>query len=141
MRLRAPAYPLITVDPYFSVWSRDYRPNAVPTTHWTGQSNSIIGTVSVDGESYNFLGYHRSAKKLQTVDVDVDALSTSYVLENDKIRIRMRFTTPLLLNKLEVLTRPVSYMTVSCEKLSPDVGDVEISVAVSPSNCFLLSAR
>ena len=136
MKLRAPAYPLITVDPYFSVWSKDRAPNAVPTTHWTGQPNSIIGTVDVDGERYHFLGYHRSAKKLRTVSVDVDALSTSYVLENEKIRIRMRFTTPLLLDDLDVLTRPVSYMTVSYEKLCPTSGEVEITVAVSKELCL-----
>jgi len=136
MKLRAPAYPLITVDPYFSVWSRDTRPNAVPTTHWTGVNNSIFGTVSLDGEVYTFLGYHRSMKKLRTVSVDVDALSTSYVLENDKIRVRMRFTTPLLLDRLEVLTRPVSYMTVSYERLSDSVGEVRINVSVSKELCL-----
>ena len=136
MKLRAPAYPLITVDPYFSVWSRDSRPNAVPTTHWTGMNNSIFGTISYDGEVYTFLGYHRSMKKLKTVSVDVDALSTSYVLENDRIRVRMRFTTPLLLGRLEVLTRPVSYMTVSYERLSDSVGEVEINVSVSKELCL-----
>ena len=136
MKLRAPAYPLITVDPYFSVWSRDSRPNAVPTTHWTGMNNSIFGTVSLNGELYTFLGHHRSMKKLKTVSVDVDALSTSYVLENDKIRIRMRFTTPLLPSKLDVLTRPVSYMTVSYERLSDSVGEVKINVSVSKELCL-----
>ncbi|MBR2351024.1 MAG: DUF4964 domain-containing protein, partial [Clostridia bacterium] len=89
MKLRAPAYPLITVDPFFSIWSTDASPCAVNTTHWTGKKNSIIGSVTIDGEECIFLGYVRDKKKFRTVDVDVDALSTSYVLENDKIRLNL----------------------------------------------------
>ena len=57
MKLRAPAVPLITVDPYFSIWSPDEKLNVTQTVHWTGKSNSIIGTVLVDGVEYSFLGW------------------------------------------------------------------------------------
>ena len=50
MKLRAPAIPLITVDPYFSVWSEDVMLNAARTIHWTGAGNNILGTVTVDGK-------------------------------------------------------------------------------------------
>ena len=49
MKLRAPAVPLITVDPYFSVWSPDTHLNFARTMHWTGKSNHIEGLVTVDG--------------------------------------------------------------------------------------------
>ena len=49
MKMRAPAVPLITVDPYFSVWSVETDLNFAKTVHWTGRSNSIVGTVTVDG--------------------------------------------------------------------------------------------
>lgn len=53
---RAPAYPLITHDPYFSVWSATDEINASTTRHWTGSDQSIAGFVKVDGNVYRVLG-------------------------------------------------------------------------------------
>ncbi len=52
----APAYPLITHDPYFSIWSVTDSLNADVTRHWTGAHHALSGVVSVDGKLYNFLG-------------------------------------------------------------------------------------
>lgn len=54
--LRAPAYPLVSVDPYFSIWSFNDKLNEGPTVHWTGKENSLQGIIRVDGQSYYFLG-------------------------------------------------------------------------------------
>ena len=44
MKLRAPMIPLITIDPYFSVWSKGDAINYVWTEHWTNKTNNIIPT-------------------------------------------------------------------------------------------------
>ncbi|GAB3551508.1 glutaminase family protein [Spirosoma fluminis] len=54
--LRPPAYPLVTHDPYFSIWSTTDNVTDSPTRHWTGTPQSLEGVVRVDGKAYQFLG-------------------------------------------------------------------------------------
>ncbi|MFT3827846.1 MAG: DUF4964 domain-containing protein [Chitinophagaceae bacterium] len=56
---QAPAYPLITHDPYFSIWSGTDELNASVTKHWTGAEQPLIGMVKVDGVTYSVLGKQR----------------------------------------------------------------------------------
>ena len=54
--LRAPAYPLITIDPYTSAWSFTDKLNEDIVRHWTGIKFPLLGALRVDGVSYRFMG-------------------------------------------------------------------------------------
>ena len=54
--LRAPSYPLVTIDPYTSAWSPCDELYGGTVEHWTGFPFPLLGTISVDGEDYRFLG-------------------------------------------------------------------------------------
>lgn len=54
--LRLPSVPLITSDPYFSIWSPYDKLNEGSTRHWTNDEKSLIGAVRVDGKVYRFMG-------------------------------------------------------------------------------------
>ncbi len=54
--LRAPAYPLVTIDPYTSGWSFNDHLYDGTIKHWTGKDFPLIGVIKVDGQSYRFMG-------------------------------------------------------------------------------------
>ncbi len=136
MKLRAPSVPLITVDPYFSVWSPDTTLNVARTVHWTGKNNSIVGTVTIDGEELSFFGYHRNLHKMKQVSLSIDALSTTAVFETDKIRLTAIFTTPVLLDDYRLLTRPVSYLSVTYTSLDEKTHTVTMNVSAREELCL-----
>jgi hypothetical protein len=53
---KMPAYPLITHDPYFSIWSFSDQLNTSTTRHWTGNDQSLLGFIKVENKTYQFLG-------------------------------------------------------------------------------------
>lgn len=115
MKMRMPSVPLITVDPYFSVWTDSI--NSKPTTHWTGAENNIIGYVTVDGKIYRFLGDDDTQKKINLVSIDADAFTTNAIYESDEIRLKAEFTSPMLVTELYYSSRPVSYLKLSYESI------------------------
>lgn len=138
MKLRAPAVPLITVDPYFSVWAPDTTLNHARTMHWTGKSNSIVGTVTIDGQEFAFLGYNRNLHKITQVSLDIDALSTTAVFENEAITLTAVFTTPVLPDDYRLLTRPVSYLAVSYVSKDGRAHKVSLRVEACDELCLNL---
>lgn len=54
--LRAPAYPLLSLDPSVNLWSMGDTLYADATRHWTRRQQPLLGVLTVDDVSYRFLG-------------------------------------------------------------------------------------
>lgn len=134
--IRPSAVPLVTVDPYFSVWSFADQLTDDHTRHWTGQRHGMTGLISIDGTVYRFIGlaepnaerYYPEPPAMEQKSVRVTPLSTIYEFEAGGVQLAVRFTSPLLLDDLDVLSRPASY--IHLEARSTDGGEHEVTLYV-----------
>lgn len=138
MKLRAPSYPLITVDPFFSVWSSANKLTDTDTVHWTNRPNKISGVARIDGVDYRFIGTG-DAPAMKQVSVDCNAFSTTYVFEAAGVQLKAIFTSPILINDLYLLTRPVSYLELQSEATDRRKHQISVRVSVAEHICTNLS--
>src|SRR2546429_8387981 len=88
IQLRPPAVPLITSDPYLSVWSFNDRLNDADTHHWTGKPHTLLSLVRIDGKSYRLMGAQPSAAlALQQTGVEVLPTRTIYTFADGGVRL------------------------------------------------------
>ncbi len=125
--LRPPAVPLVTHDPYFSVWSMADHLTDQPTKHWTGTVQSICGLARVDGKIYRIIGNQpKGAPALDQTSLRVLPTHTIYEFEGAGIALTLTFLTPALTSNLDVLSRPVTYLTWSIRSRDSGIHKVEV---------------
>ncbi len=113
---KAACIPLVLHDPYFSIWSgQDHLYDGDPI-HWSGARQKLRGYVTVDGVAYSFLGDREFHAPVEQKEIEVTATATVYHFENEKIRLAVRFTTPLLPEDLKLVSRPCTYVDFTVEK-------------------------
>ena len=130
MQLRAPAYPLVNVDPYFNLWLMADCPTQDDTRHWTDERNALYGTAEIDGKRYRFLGTGKD-EPMQYLGVKVDALTTTFRFEQDGVALSAAFTTAFLPDQKEIFARPLSYAGVSVIFTDGRSHDVRVRFAAS----------
>lgn len=135
--LRAPAYPLITIDPYTSFWSMNDRLNGDDVKHWTGRTSTIIGIATIDGKDFCFMG---NANKMDMTameqkSVTFDSFSTTYTFVEGNIELTVVFTSPVIPDDLMLISRPVSYIHTSVRSLDNADHDVGLTFKANERVC------
>jgi hypothetical protein len=145
---RPPAVPLVTVDPYFNVWSMNDRLYDNHTKHWTAQRHDnherhgMLGLAMIDGQVWRFVGkvnydedHYAEPQAMTQTSLMVKPLSSVYTFEGGGVTIKVSFTTPLLLDRLDILSRPVSYVTFDVVSIDGQKHDVNIYFDVTGEWC------
>lgn len=141
-QMRVPAVPLITHDPMFSIWSFADRLTDDATRHWDGIRKHMFGLLTVDNVIYQFLSavevneyYHPGYRKMTQTGCVIRPMTTIYTFENEVVSLELKFTSPLLLNDLDVLSRPISYISYCVTPKDAQPHDVEIYFGFTGEFC------
>lgn len=133
---RIPAVPLVTCDPYFSLWSPSDRLTDSDTVHWTGAIKPLRGTVIVDGISYRYMGSPGETAAADQQELRLSATASSYVFHTGGIRLQIVFRTPLLLDDLDLLSRPCSWVDFTVTPVDGIAHSVTIVLDANESQCW-----
>lgn len=129
---RPPAVPLVTVDPYFSIWSFADHLTYDATRHWTGSRMTMQSLIRVDGTTYRIMGDEpKDVTPASQLNLRVLPTRTIYDFRVADIFVRLTFLTPDLPQQINVLSRPVTYLIWEAHSLDGKKHNVQIYFASS----------
>jgi hypothetical protein len=130
---RPPAVPLVTFDPYLSIWSEADKLTDKNTQHWTRHEHSLASLIRIDGKTYRLMGAEPSnIPPFHQVSLEVLPTRSIYEFEDAGIHVTLTFMTAALPHDLDVFSRPLSYVTWNVR--SVDDAAHEISIYDSTSS-------
>ncbi len=130
---RPPAVPLITHNPYFSIWSETDKLTGGSTRHWTGSNQSFSSLLRIDGKPYRVMGdFPRDVPAMEQTGVRVEATHTVYTFQGAGVELQLAFFTPAFPQDLDLLSRPVTYLTWTAKALDGGQHTVDAMLDVDP---------
>lgn len=140
---RPVAVPLITNDPYLSIWSFSDNLYEDVTRNWAGRKNGMNAGVMLDGKYYSLMGinYAESNRYRSPVDfipqvcLDVKPLITEYKFKNEILEVTLEFITPLLPKQLNIMSRPISYIEYDIKICDGKEHDITFHFDISAECC------
>lgn len=108
---RPPAVPLVTHDPYLSLWSCGDTLNGVETAHWTRTLQPLNSMVRINGEAFRLMGTQpEEVRAMPQTRVSVLPTRTIYEFANANVQVTLTFLTPALPSDLDLLSRTLTYL-------------------------------
>ena len=94
------------------MWSDTDTLTGSPTRHWTGHPEPLTGLVRIDGKAFRVMGDRPdNVPALPQTAMHLTPTHTAYSFQGQGISLTLTFFTPAFLDDLEVLSRPVTYLT------------------------------
>jgi hypothetical protein len=140
MAFRPPAVPLMVHNSYFSVWAfSEWLPEA-DILNWTRTPNPITCLVNVDGKTFRLMGDPKSPLPvLEQKSLAVHPTETTYLFANPEIEVELSFFSPVLVEDLKLLARPVSFIRWKIRSLDGKTRNVQVYLDIE-SQIALLDA-
>ncbi|MCU0770998.1 MAG: DUF4965 domain-containing protein [Verrucomicrobia bacterium] len=130
---RPPAVPLVTHDPYLSIWSCGDTLNGIETAHWTRTLQPLNCMIRINGEAFRLMGTQpKDVKPFPQTSVRVWPTRTVYEFANGKVRATLTFLTPALPSDLDLLSRPLTYLIWDVVSLDGAKHQVELYFDCGP---------
>ena len=124
---RPPAVPLVTFDPYLSIWSEADHLTDKNTVHWTHHEQSLVSLIRIDGKTYRLMGADPSnVPAFSQISVKVTPTRSIYEFEDAGIHVRLTFMTTALPHDLNVFSRPLSYITWDVHSIDGTTHNVSV---------------
>ena len=129
---RPPAVPLVTSDPYLSIWSEADRLNDDVTRHWTHREHSLVSLIRIDGSAYRLMGNDpKETQAFPQVGISVLPTRSIYEFDNAQVHVTMTFMTPALPEDLDAFSLPLSYITWQVRSVDGKQHAIQIYDSVS----------
>lgn len=134
---RPPAVPLIVNDPYLSIWSMSDTLTESQTMHWSEAIQPLTGLLRVDGKVFRWMGTQPRTglppiEAMQQTGLEVTPLHTRYRFSAAGLELRVTFFSPLFPQDLDVMSRPVTYLSWSAVSTDGRQHKADLLLDVSP---------
>jgi hypothetical protein len=105
----------------------------INTRHWTGVDQPLAGLVRIDNVAYRYMGGDpRPLPVMKQASLQVTPLHTIYTFEAAGVRLQVTFFTAALPNDLDVLSRPVDYLSWQISSTDGQSHAVDLLLDASP---------
>jgi hypothetical protein len=112
---------------------------SVNTKHWSDSDQRMTGMVRIDGKVYRWMGREprlpeglQPAPTMHQESLEITPLHTRYRFEAGGIELHVTFFTPLFPKDLDVLSRPVTYLSWSAVATDGAPHKVDLLLDVDP---------
>lgn len=138
--MKLPCYPLVTIDPFMSIWSKSERLYDSDTILWCNIKKAMRGVVVIDSKRYRFMGLG-DEPIIEQKSLDISALITHYTFENEKINLEVKFWTPLFIDDLTMLSTPCSFIECSSRSVDGESHKVSVEISLDKEFCYNKTPR